>query len=433
MPRSGTRCSPTWELPSSAGVVASGPARMQTLLPAQRAFLFLGFASALFVGIPDTMIAIYYVRIVGLGPLELVLLGTIVELVTIVFEIPTGVVADLYSRRLSVLIGIFLAGASFVIQGLAPILLAIAFAEILRGLGRTFSSGALEAWIADEIGEREAAAAYIRYAQVRQIGAIVGTAIGVGLASIDLWIPVVTGGALMVGLGFLMIALMPERGFRRGHHAGLSPVRGAVTTLTAGLREIHARAILATLIGLALILALATEGLDRLWEAHLLRHFTIPDLGGLDPVVWFGAINISFMLLGVAANQMVRRIVDVTDDVAVARAMMVATVLQIAGIVTFGLATDFRWAVAGYLAHMVFRGVNGPLFTGFVNRHVESRVRATVLSLAGQVNAVGQVTGGPLIGAIAELTSLRVAMVAVGGTLLPALPLLLRARRQAES
>jgi DHA3 family tetracycline resistance protein-like MFS transporter len=402
-------------------------------MPAYRAFLLLGFCSALFVGIPDTMVAIYYVRVVGLGPLELVLLGTVVEVVGLLFEVPTGVVADLYSRRLSVLIGVFLVGACFVVQGLLPVLPAIVFAETLRGLGRTFSSGALEAWIADEIGEDAAAAAYLRYAQFRQVGAVVGTGIGVGLASVALWIPVFVGGALMLGLGAVLVLVMPERGFRRGHHAGLSPVRGALGTFAGGLREIRGRPLLATLLGLSLFLALSTEGLDRLWEAHLLRYFELPTVGGLDSVVWFGAINIAFMLLSVLANQVVRGIVDVTDDAAVARALTITTVLRIAGIVVFGLATSFGLAVAGYLGHMLFRSIGGPLFTGWINRHVDPRVRATVLSMNGQVDAVGQLAGGPLIGGIAELTSLRAAMVAVGGTLLPVLPLLARARRQSPT
>src|SRR5688500_8309497 len=188
-------------------------------MPAYRAFLLLGFCSALFVGIPDTMVAIYYVRVVGLGPLELVLLGTVVEVVGLVFEVPTGVVADLYSRRLSVLIGVFLVGVCFVVQGLMPVLPAIVFAETLRGLGRTFSSGALEAWIADEIGETAAASAYLRYAQLRQVGAIVGTVIGVGLASVALWIPVVVGGALMVCLGGGPLPILPGRGRHRGARA----------------------------------------------------------------------------------------------------------------------------------------------------------------------------------------------------------------------
>jgi len=128
-------------------------------MPAYPLFLLLGAVSALFVGMIDPIIAVYYVQVVGLGPLQLVLLGTVVEVSQLLFEVPTGVVADLYSRRLSVIIGVLLVGACFVVQGLVPVVAAIALAEVLRGIGATFNSGALEAWIADEIGEDRAAGA----------------------------------------------------------------------------------------------------------------------------------------------------------------------------------------------------------------------------------------------------------------------------------
>jgi DHA3 family tetracycline resistance protein-like MFS transporter len=133
------------------------------------------------------------------------------------------------------------------------------------------------------------------------------------------------------------------------------------------------------------------------------------------------------------ANELVRRRVDLTSDQAVARALMLTSLFRIAGVVLFGLASGFGLAVLGYLTHMVFRQTSGPLFTGWVNRHVDPRVRATVLSMGGQVDAVGQLSGGPLIGLIAELASLRAAMVAVGLTLVPALPLLARARGQSAA
>ena len=151
-------------------------------MPAYPLFLLLGAASSLFVGMIDPIIAVYYVQVVGLGPLQLVLLGTVVEVSQLLFEVPTGVVADLYSRRLSVIVGVLLVGACFVVQGLLPVVAAIVLAEVLRGIGATFNSGALEAWIADEIGEDRAAGAYLRYAQTRQLGALAGTVLGVALA-----------------------------------------------------------------------------------------------------------------------------------------------------------------------------------------------------------------------------------------------------------
>ena len=68
----------------------------------------------------STISAIYRIQEAGLNPLELVLVGTVLELSTFLFEIPTGVVADVYSRRLSVVIGTFLIGIGFIVEGSNP-------------------------------------------------------------------------------------------------------------------------------------------------------------------------------------------------------------------------------------------------------------------------------------------------------------------------
>lgn len=67
------------------------------------------FASALVL----TYELAYHTIVVGLNPLQLVLVGVVLESMTVLFEIPTGVVADLYSRRLSVILGFFLPVLAF--------------------------------------------------------------------------------------------------------------------------------------------------------------------------------------------------------------------------------------------------------------------------------------------------------------------------------
>ena len=69
---------------------------------------------------------------------------------------PTGLVADNYSRRLSIIIGFFLVGVGFVIEGLVPHFTVILLTQVIWGIGITFTSGATEAWIADEVGEASA-------------------------------------------------------------------------------------------------------------------------------------------------------------------------------------------------------------------------------------------------------------------------------------
>ena len=103
-----------------------------------------------------TMSALYQVQRAQLSVIQLVLVGTVLELSIFLFEIPTGMVADAVSRRLSVILGVFLIGAGFLLEGALPIFATILLAQVLWGLGYTFTSGATQAWITDEIGEAAA-------------------------------------------------------------------------------------------------------------------------------------------------------------------------------------------------------------------------------------------------------------------------------------
>ena len=83
-----------------------------------------------------------------------------------------------------------------------------------------------------------------------------------------------------------------------------------------------------------------------------------------------------------------------------------------------------------YFATRLVRNVAGPVFATWVNRSIEdSSVRATVLSITNQADAIGQWTGGPAVGVVGNLFSIRAALVAGGACMAPALLLYRRAIR----
>ena len=79
-------------------------------LDAYRLYLIMGAAGSLFGSMIFTGLTVYYVQTVGMNPLQLVLVGTVLEATVLLCEVPTGVLADTYSRRLSVIIGFVLIG-----------------------------------------------------------------------------------------------------------------------------------------------------------------------------------------------------------------------------------------------------------------------------------------------------------------------------------
>jgi MFS family permease len=155
---------------------------------------------------------VYMIVEVGLTPFQLVLVGTVLEVTCFLFEVPTGVVADRYSRRLSVLIGFALIGVGF-LAGAVPSFPAILAAQVLCGMGSTFTSGATVAWITDEVGDEVISHVFTREQQIQMVAAFAGTVCAGGLSLLDIRLPLVLSGAGFLALTVWLALRMPERGF----------------------------------------------------------------------------------------------------------------------------------------------------------------------------------------------------------------------------
>ena len=82
-----------------------------------RLYIALRISTAFVMATAFTTSAIYRINLGGLSPLQLVLVGTVLELSVFLFEVPTGVLADTYSRRLSMIIGFAIIGVGLVVEG----------------------------------------------------------------------------------------------------------------------------------------------------------------------------------------------------------------------------------------------------------------------------------------------------------------------------
>lgn len=397
---------------------------------AYRVFLINQVVGSFLFTLVWTVQAVYYIVNAHLDPLQLVLLGTVLEGVIFIFEVPTGVVADTYSRRRSVLIGIFLWGVAFLLEGSFPSFGAILLAQVVMALGWTFNSGALEAWVAGEVGEENIGPVFLRASQVGRIARLAAIVASVGLASIQLNIPSIVGGVGFIMLGAYMVFAMKETAFKPIPKEEREGWRDMKRTFLDGTRVVKASPVLLIFLLLGIFTGASSEGMDRLGEFHFLSNFAFPELGQLQPVVWFGIIEVGLLLLGLIGTQLIIKRVDTNNHALVARVLVAFSALQVVGIVAFALAGSFVFALLAYWGMRLFRGIAGPLYHTWLTQSIDPRVRATVLSMASQSDAIGQVAGGPMIGWIGTAISIRAALVTSAVLLLPALPLVALARRR---
>jgi len=341
----------------------------------------------------------------GFGPLQLVLIGTALEVVYFLAQVPTGLIADLHSRRLSVIIGVLLTGGGTVLQGVSPTFGAILAGTVAWGIGAACVDGALEAWAADELGEDRIGAALTRGAQVGQAATVLGMAASAALAPVRLWLPVVIGGAVWLGLGLMLGPIMTERNF---HGVSKQDRPGSFAAMRQQVRDAsrasRGRPALLGLAGATLFVALGSEGLDRLGQAHLL------ELTG-SAVAWLGALAIVATLGSIGLTELFRRRVDARHPARVGRLLLWLHVVLVLGMGSFALAGSFGLAAATWLLIRLVRSSAAPLWSTWIVAETESATRATVFSALGMVDAAGQIVGGPPVGVIGQRFSVGRALL----------------------
>ncbi|MCJ7723251.1 MAG: MFS transporter [Anaerolineales bacterium] len=394
-------------------------------------YLFIEVMSSLLYSMAFTTMSLYEVTVARLTPLQLVLVGTTLEVTVMLFEIPTGVVADVYSRRLSVIIGFFLIGTGFLVEGLFPVFLAILLAQVLWGVGYTFTSGAMQAWISDEIGEERANKAFLRANQAGLAGGLGGMVIAILIgSSTSINIPILLSGLLRIFMGVVLVFIMVEHHFKSVPREDRSGYDRILDTFKKGLSSVRSRPRLLTILGVGLFYGLYSEGFDRLWVKHLLDDFNLPVLFGHNEVAFFGMLKAAGMLLSIAATNIVEKHLDMSQPKAIGRAMIMVTTLIAAALIGYAISPLLGLTLGIYLLIDTMRTVAGPLYTAWVNQKLDSSTRATVLSMSSQVDAIGQIGGGPIVGMIASLVSVKVAIIVSGLLLTPALVLSAKANHE---
>jgi MFS transporter, DHA3 family, tetracycline resistance protein len=379
-------------------------------------YLFFGAWNGFAWSLISAAYVLYYITVAHLDPLQLVLVGTALETSYFLWEIPTGVLADTFSRRMSVIAGTAIIGIAWMGQGLVPLFIAIAGFEILRGLGEALIHGATEAWIAGEVGDDGLDALFLRETQLTQIAGFIGLPIGVLLATFDLRIPIVLGGALGLGLAVLLVLVMPER-----HHPRRDAARSwraTVGTARRGLWAVRSSSLLVALLFAEFFWGAASEGADRLSDPHLLIDLQFPPFG-ITPVVAFGALSLAGTIVVIITAHFTRRLVRGLDERVVSRSLVALQLVRVVGRAAFAVAPIWAIALVPYFLESAIRASFYPLFNAWLIRRTDEDIRATVLSTTSVSNALGQVSGGPVSGAIGNLHGIPAALLSSAALLFP--------------
>jgi MFS transporter, DHA3 family, tetracycline resistance protein len=373
---------------------------------------------------------VYVVSEATLGPLQLVLAGTALEGAVLLAEIPTGVVADLKSRRLSIITGLVVTGVGIMVIGAHPSFLFIAGGQAIWGVGWTFMSGAQQAWLSDEIGEDAAAPVFLSSAQVNQGVRLLAIPFGVAVALIDIQLPYIVAGGVFLLSAPALALVMQEHGFKPAPRGERTTWHSAFDTAKRGFRTVHRQPRLWIILAVGVLFGMSSEAFDRLNSLQFIDTIGLP--ATFDEVTWFGIFMAVSLAGGLLSTTLAHRFTSTNVPATVVAALAISTGVWAVAALVFALAGSFWLALVMFWLTAWSRAAIDPLMLVWVNRGLASDTRATILSMVGQSDALGQTAGGPMLGLLGSLTTVRVALVGVAVLLMPALPLF-RAGARIES
>jgi MFS family permease len=402
---------------------------MPTSRSIQRTYLLLMLGNTLAASLIWGINTIFLLD-AGLSNLEAFAANAFFTAGMVVFEVPTGIVADTIGRRMSYLLGtLTLSGSSLLYVMLWQIeapFWAWAVVSLLLGLGFTFFSGAVEAWLVDALTatgyEGRLETVFGRGQMVTGAGMLGGSVAGGFIAEqISLGTPFVLRGVILIVMFVLAFRLM--------HDVGFTPDKGSRPLVE--MRKIAANSIeygwRVPAVKWLMVEALFTGGVGiyafYALQPYLLELYGDPtayQIAGLAAAIVAGAQ----ILGGVAAPWIRARFQRRTSALLVTAGLSVVTLGLIGAIENF-------WAVIGLTTvwGLLFAATM-PIRQTYINGMIPSRQRATILSFDSMMASTGGVWTQPVLGRIADTSGYAATYLVSAGITAFALPFIVLSRNQ---
>jgi MFS family permease len=366
----------------------------------------------------------------GLSNLEAFTANAFFTAGMVLFEVPTGIVADTVGRRTSYLLGtVTLTVSTFLYVLLWQIEAPFwqwAVASMLLGLGFTFFSGAVEAWLVDALTatgfEGEMESVFGRGQIVTGAAMLTGSVAGGFIAQqTSLGVPFVLRGLVLIVMFGVAFTLMHDIGFtpEKGGRPLTEMRRVASNSIEYGWRVpavkwLMVEALFTGGVGIYAFYALQPYLLELYGDPHAYQ------IAGLVAAIVAGA-----QIAGGVAAPRIRRLFHRRTSALIATAGLSVITLGL-----IGLAKSF-WAVIGLIViwGLLFAATM-PIRQTYLNGLIPSRQRATILSFDSMMSSTGGVWTQPVLGRSADALGYAPSYLMGAGISVLALPCLALSRRQ---
>ncbi len=369
----------------------------------------------------------------GLDIFEVFIANAMFTVGSVLFEIPTGVLADSRGRRVSFLLSVsILLATTLAYVGVAKLgggVIWFSSVSVLMGLGFTFYSGAVEAWLVDALNETGYSGSldrvFARGSMITSGAMLFGTVVGGLLGTLDLALPYLVRAAMLVlvfGVAYFTM-----------HDLGFTPSATSLSNLPSEMRRLTRVTVKfgweRQSVRLLTMYSFVSWGFMT-WAYYAWQPYFLELLG--EDAVWVAGIVAALIALSIMIGN---ALVDWISQYCGRRSTLRlwAAGIQTAAAIAIGLTNSFWLAVGLFLIVAVALGVAGPVKQAFLHQMIPAQQRASVISFDSMMGSAGGVCGQSALGYLSRAASISDAFVAGGVATLAALPILTLLRQRFDT
>lgn len=337
------------------------------------------------------------------------------------FEIPTGVFADVFGRKRSFLVAAVMWSIGLFIYGSSDSFWGFGLAETILAIGATFQTGAFQAWMVDSLKhlgyEDSFEGIFSREQRWIQAAGVVSVLTGSIVADRNMHWPWFIGSGVMGVVFVLGSIVMKEEYFTPKRFSWSAVLASVKANGQASVQHGLKNKVVLFLLAVGTVQFLTTSAPNMQWSPFYQRYF---------PKMWqVGAFYVTFIAFVAIGNSLAPRFLRLVKDRSQA-------ILLIQALVGIALAASGIVGVAGsvafFMLHEVGRGMFRPIKDAYLHDHIPSSERATMVSFESLSHHVGGVAGLIGSGYLAQAAGVPVTWLVSGGILAASAALLRRFR-----
>lgn len=343
----------------------------------------------------------------GLTLLDASLVNTAYAVTLIVAEFPTGVIADTWGRKASFVVSCFVIALGTFVYAFAPGFLWFVIAEVIIAIGMTCTTGAFDAWIVDTIafhGEKvDLGSLFTRAGQVRKFGAVLGVLMGSYAAeAFGLQTPWIMSSFVFFLVGVAAVIFMKEDYFKKNYTTIHEGFKGLFVTAGKTISFARKSSHIVTVLLIVGISTCAMQAYNMQWQPFFKGYIQSASQLG-----WFFVAIVVSSFFGISISKKVMK----KNGNDFAMPLIISLVVTGVAMLCTSLSPIIIFSVVMFMVHEVSRGSYSVFSDAYMNAHIPSEERASLLSLQALAAHIGMAIGLPISGWIADNYSIRHAWI----------------------